>query len=104
MTNNLPENSNRVLCESFKNLNNTLTWEGRNFGQSLSNSNNLLCDTMDILVSDLSNAIFGKIFKETLEGSNNSVTDGEHLIEYNLDVCNTSLFIEGQVLKLLVDS
>ncbi len=45
-----------------------------------------------------------KNLKESLEGSNNSVTDCEHLIKCNLDVCDATLFIEGQVLELLVKS
>ncbi len=63
MTKSLPENGNRAFCESLKNLNDTLTWEGRYFDQSLSNGNNLLRDNTDILVCDLSNAIFGKKFE-----------------------------------------
>ncbi len=104
MTKSLPEKGNKAFCESFKNLNGTLTKEERYFGQSLSNGKDLLCGNTDVLVWDLSNAVFDKVLKESLEGSNNSVTDGEHLIECNLDVCNTTLFIDGQVLELLVNS
>jgi hypothetical protein len=52
----------------------------------------------------LANAIFGKVLKETLEGSNDSVADGKHFIKSKLDVCYATLFIEGQVLELFVNS
>ncbi len=89
MTKSLPENSNGALSESFKKLNGTLTREGRYFGQSLSNGNNLLHGNMDILIRDFSNAIFGKVLKETLEGCNYSVADGKHFVEHKLDICYT---------------
>jgi hypothetical protein len=104
MTKSLPENGNRALSESFKKLYGALTREGRYFGQSLSNGNNLLCGNTDILIRDFGNAIFGKVFKETLEGCNYSVADGKHFIERKLDICYTTLFVKGQVLKLLVNS
>ncbi len=93
MTNSLPENSDRALCESLKKLNGTLTWEGSYFGQSLSNGYKLLCGNTDILIRDFGNAIFGKILKETLEGSNISVTDhGKHFVKRKPDICYTTLF------------
>ncbi len=82
----------------------TFTWEHRYFGQSLSNGNDLLRSSTDILIWDLGNAIFGKSFKESLEGCNNSVAYGEHFIKCNLDVSHTTLFIEIQLIKLLVNS
>jgi hypothetical protein len=93
MTKSLPENSNRALSESFKKLNGTLTREGRYFGQSLSNGNDLLRGNTDILIRNFDNAIFGKVLKETLEGYNYSVADGKHFIKRKLDVCYTTLFV-----------
>jgi hypothetical protein len=104
MTKSLPENGNGALSESFKKLNGTLTREGRYFGQSLSNGNDLLCGNTDILIRDFGNAIFGKILKETLEGCNCNVADGKHFVKRKLDICYTTLFILGQVLELLVNS
>jgi hypothetical protein len=92
MTISLPENSDGALCESLKKLNSTLTWDRNYFSQSLSNSYELLRGITDILIRDLGNAIFGKILKETLEGGNNSVTDGKHFVKQKLDVCYTTLF------------
>ncbi len=51
--------------------------------------NDLLGINTDILIWDLGNAIFGKSLKESLEGCNNSVTDGEHFIKCNLDVSHS---------------
>ncbi len=73
-------------------MNSTLTWEGSYFSQSLSNGYKLLHDNTYILIRDFGNAIFGKILKETLEGSNNSVTDGKHVVKCKLDTCYTTLF------------
>jgi hypothetical protein len=72
-------------------LNGTLTWEGSYFGQSVSNGYKLLHGNTDILIRDFGNAIFGTIIKETLEGSNNSVTDGKHFVKRELDICYTTL-------------
>jgi hypothetical protein len=65
-------------------LNGTLTWKGSYFSQSLSDGYELLCGNTDILIRGLGNVIFGKILKETLEGSNNSVTDGKKFSSANL--------------------
>jgi hypothetical protein len=78
MTKSLSENGNGALCESFKKLNGTLTREGRYFGQSFSDGNDLLHGNTDILVRDFGNAIFGQVLKETLEGCNYSVADSKH--------------------------
>ncbi len=40
---------------------------------SLDDGNNLLCDITDIHIWDLGNAIFGKMPKESLVGSNNNI-------------------------------
>jgi hypothetical protein len=104
MTKRLPKNGNGTLCESFKKLNGTLTREGRYFSQSFSDGDNLLRGNTDILIRNLGNAIFGKVLKETLEGSNDSVANGKHFIKSKLDVCYTTLFVEGQVLELFVNS
>ncbi len=82
----------------------TFTWERRYFSQSFSDGNDLLCSSTDILIWDLDNAFFGKSFKESLEGCNNSVTDGEHFIKYNLDLSHATLFLEIQLIELLVNS
>ncbi len=92
MTKSLPENSDGALCESLKKLNSRLSWEGSYFSQSLSNGYKLLRGNMDILIRDLGFAIFGKILKETLEGSNNSGTDGKHFVKHKLVICYTTLF------------
>jgi hypothetical protein len=92
MTKSLPENGDGALCESLKKLNGTLTREGSYFSQSLSDGYELLRGNMDILIRDFGNAIFGKILKETLEGSNNSVTDVKRFIKCKLDICYTTLF------------
>ena len=73
MTKGLPEWGNGALCEFFKNLNGTLTWQGRYFGQSFDNGNNLLRVNMDILIQDLGNVVLGTSNKESLKGSKNSV-------------------------------
>ncbi len=77
MCKSLTENDNRAPSEPFKNMTGTFTWERRYFGQSLSDGNDLLRSSTDILIWDLGNAIFGKSFKESLEGCNNSVAYGE---------------------------
>jgi hypothetical protein len=92
MTKSLPENGDGALCESLKKLNGTLTWEGSHFGQSLSDGYKLLRGNTDILYRDLGNAIFGKILKETMEGSNNRFPDGKHFVKRKLDICYTTLF------------
>jgi hypothetical protein len=92
MTQSLPENGDGALCESLKKLNGTLTWEGSSFGQSLSDDYKLLSGNTHILIRDFGNAIFGSILEETLEGSNNSVTDGKHFIKRKLDIGYTTLF------------
>ncbi len=97
MCKSLPENDNRAPSEPFKNMTGTSSRERRYFGQSFSNGNDLLRTSTDILIWDLGNAIFGKSLKESLEGSNNSVTDGEPW-------CKSLLFVEIQLIKLLVDS
>ena len=89
MCKSLPENDNRAPSEPFKNMTGTFSRERRYFGQSFSDGNNLLRINTDILIWDLSNAIFGKSLKESLEGCNNSVTDGEHFIKCNLDVSHS---------------
>ena len=89
MCKSLPENDNRAPSEPFKNMTGTFSRERRYFGQSFSDGNNLLRINTDILIWDLSNAIFGKSLKESLEGSNNSVTDGEQFIKCNLDVSHS---------------
>jgi hypothetical protein len=93
MTKSLPEDGNGALSESFKKLNGTLTREGRYFGQSLRDGNDLLRGNTDILIRDFGNAIFGKVLKETLEGCNYSVADGKHFVKHKLDLCYTTLFI-----------
>jgi hypothetical protein len=95
MTKRPPENDNGTLCASFEKLNGTLTREGRYFSQSFSDGNDLLRGNTDILIRNLGNAIFGRILKETLEGSNNGVADGKHFIKSKLDVCYATLFVEG---------
>jgi hypothetical protein len=93
MTKSLPENSNGALSEYFKKLKGTLTWEGRYFGQSLSNGDNLLHGNTTILIRGFGNAIFGGVLKETLEGCNYCVADGKHFVKRKLDICYTTLFI-----------
>ena len=81
MCKSLPENDNRgAPSEPFKNMTGTFSRERRYFGQSFGDGNDLLHINTDILIWDLGNAIFGKSFKESLEGCNNSVTDGEDFI------------------------
>jgi hypothetical protein len=104
MCKGLPENALRAPSEPFKNMTVTFTWERKYFGQSLSDGNNLVRSSTDILIWDLGNAIFGKSFKESLEGCNISVAYGEHFIKCNLDISYTTLFVEIQLIKLLVDS
>ncbi len=94
----------KSLPENDKNVTGTFTWEHRYFGQSFSDGNDLLRISTDILIWDLGNAIFGKSFKESLEDCNNSVTDGEHFIKCNLFVRYSTLFLEIQLIELLVDS
>jgi hypothetical protein len=78
---------------------------GQIFSQSFSDGNDLLRCNADILNRDFVNAIFSKVLKETLEGSNNSVAeDGKYFVRSKLDMCYTTLFIEGQVLEPLVNS
>jgi hypothetical protein len=60
MCKSLPENDNRAPSEPFKNMIGTFTWERRYFSQSFSDGNDLLRGSMDILIWDLGNAIFGK--------------------------------------------
>jgi hypothetical protein len=93
MTKSLPENGNEALRTSFKKFNGTLTMECRYFGQSFSDGNDLLGSNMDILIRDFGNAIFGKVFKEILEGCNYSVADGKHFVMRKLDICYTTLFV-----------
>jgi hypothetical protein len=86
MCKSLPENGNRAPSEPFKNMTGAFTWERRYFGQSFGDGNDLLRNSTDILIWDLGNAIFGKSFKESLEGCNINVAYGEHLIKCNLDM------------------
>ncbi len=102
MCKSLSENDNRAQSEPFTNMMGTFTWERRYFGQSFSDDNDLLRSSTDILIWDLGNAIFCKNFKESLEGCNNSVTDSEHFIKRNLDISHSTLFVEIQLIKLLV--
>jgi hypothetical protein len=104
MCKSLPENDNRAPSEPFKYMTGTFTWERRYFGQSFGDSNDLLCSSTDILIWDLGNAILGRSFKESLEGCNNNVAYGEHIIKCNLDISYTTLFVEIQLIELLVDS
>jgi hypothetical protein len=104
MPKSLLENGNGTLCESFKKLNVTLTREGRYFGQLFSDGKDPFRGNMVILIRDFGSAIFGKVLKETLEGSNTGVADGKHFVKSKLDICYTTLFIEGQVLELFVNS
>ena len=82
----------------------TFTWERRYFGQLLCDCNDLLRSTTDILLRDLGNAFLGKSLKESLEGSNNSIANGKHFIKRNLEISHATLFVEVQLIKLLVDS
>jgi hypothetical protein len=98
------EHINGAVSESLKYLDNTLTWEGRYLSQPLSNGNNLPHSNTDILIRNLGNTILGKSLKESLKGCNDHVADGKHLIKCNLDVGDTTLFIEDQLFELLVNS
>jgi len=104
MCKSLLENDNRAPSEPFKNMMGTFTWERRYFSPTFSDGNDLLHISTDIFIWDLGNAIFGKSLKESLEGCNNSVTDGEHFIKCNLDVSHSTLFVEIQLIELLGDS
>jgi hypothetical protein len=66
----------RAPSEPFKNMKGAFTWECRYFSQSLNEGNYLLRGSMDVLDGDRGNAFYGKSFKESLEGSSDSISDG----------------------------
>ncbi len=103
MCKSLLEYVDRASSESFKNMTGTFTWECRYFNQSLSDGNCLIHSSMDILIWDLGNAFLGKSSKESLEGSNTSVTGGKHIIKHNLKSSYITLFVETQIIEFLVN-